>query len=238
MKKAKKIMALMLCAVLLVGATVAGTLAYLTQKTQTVTNTFTVGKVSLGEDKDGDGTIDDNSGLDEAKVNEYGEKLNEAGNVAGAGDTLAKRVTENTYKLIPGRTYVKDPTIHVAAGSEECWLFVEVINGISTIEAEDEDGKNPTSIEGQITKNGWTHIENSNIYYKKAPAVATTATTADPYVVFDSFTLDDNADVSTYGNAKIEVTAFAVQADGFATALEAWNATATGFGKQPISTNP
>ena len=46
MKNAKKILALLLCAVLLVGASVAGTLAYLTDK-HDVTNTFTVGKVDI-----------------------------------------------------------------------------------------------------------------------------------------------------------------------------------------------
>lgn len=40
MKKAKKILALLLCAVLLVCATVAGTLAFLKANTTTVTNTF------------------------------------------------------------------------------------------------------------------------------------------------------------------------------------------------------
>ena len=50
MKKAKKVLTLLLCAALLVGATITGTLAFLTQTTETVTNTFTVGKVQLGED--------------------------------------------------------------------------------------------------------------------------------------------------------------------------------------------
>ena len=72
MSKTKKVLALLLCAVLLVGATITGTLAYLSQTTETVTNTFTVGKVSLGTDTDNDGLVE--GGLDEAKVNEYGVK--------------------------------------------------------------------------------------------------------------------------------------------------------------------
>lgn len=60
MKNAKKILALLLCAVLLVGASVAGTVAYLTS-VQTVKNTFTVGQVHIelhetGEKPHGDGT--------------------------------------------------------------------------------------------------------------------------------------------------------------------------------------
>lgn len=46
MKKAKKILALLLCAALLVGASVAGTVAYLTSQDEVV-NTFTVGQVAI-----------------------------------------------------------------------------------------------------------------------------------------------------------------------------------------------
>lgn len=59
MKKFKKALALLLCAVLLVAGSVAGTLAYLQAQTGVVENTFTVGEVeiTLSEndyDKDGD----------------------------------------------------------------------------------------------------------------------------------------------------------------------------------------
>ncbi len=212
MKKARRIAALLLCAVLLIGASVAGTMAYLTHKTNTVQNTFTVGKVDLGEA---------GTGLDEAKVDEYGVEI--------TGEGAGRTPDGNTYKLIPGHEYKKDPTVHIQPNSEECWLFVEVVNGISSIEADGD-----TKITAQISAKGWTLL-HGNIYYKKAD---TTGTTAADHVVFEKFVLDDNADVSAYGSAKIEVTAFAVQADGFSTALEAWNATAAGFGRSPIAANP
>ena len=47
MRKMKKLTALVLSAVLLVTATVAGTLAWFTDTTATITNTFTVGKVDI-----------------------------------------------------------------------------------------------------------------------------------------------------------------------------------------------
>ena len=47
MRKMKKLTALVLSAVLLVAATVAGTLAWFTDTTATITNTFTVGKVDI-----------------------------------------------------------------------------------------------------------------------------------------------------------------------------------------------
>ena len=94
MKTKSKALLLALCAVLLVAASVLGTMAYLTSQAE-VTNTFTVGSVSIT--------------LDEAPVDENGEA------------TTGTRVTENSYKLMPGHKYDKDPTIHVAANSEDCW---------------------------------------------------------------------------------------------------------------------
>lgn len=47
MKKTRKALLLGVCAVLLVTASVLGTIAYLTDKTETITNTFTVGNVDI-----------------------------------------------------------------------------------------------------------------------------------------------------------------------------------------------
>jgi len=212
MKKVKKVVALLLCAVLLMGATVAGTLAYLTSKA-TVTNSFTVGKVVLGEDG--------KAGLDEAKVNEYGEPVDVDNKVVTLEN--APRTTANTYKLIPGHTYTKDPTIHVGANSEACYLFVKVENGIAGIEADAVTGGDSyTKIADQITTiNGWTKLDGEgNIYYKEA---AKTGDNGADYVVFGNFRLAKNADVSSYASEKITVTAYAIQKDGL-TAAEAWDA--------------
>ncbi|MBR2879630.1 MAG: SipW-dependent-type signal peptide-containing protein [Oscillospiraceae bacterium] len=203
MKKTKKILALLLCAVLLVGASVAGTLAFLTAKAE-ITNTFTVGQVSFDAD----------SALDEAKVDEYGVAV-----------SPAQRVTANTYKLIPGHTYTKDPTIHMGADSEACYLFVKVENGIAAIEAATVSG-GYTNIDGQIKANGWTLLDGeTNIYYKEA--AATGASGAD-YPIFGEFKLKDDAVVSGYAtkdnaNANITVTAYAIQKDGLSV-KQAWDA--------------
>ena len=98
-KKITKALAVVLCAILLVVATIMGTIAYLTSET-TVSNTFTAGKVAIT--------------LDEAKTDEYGVKQGDA------------RVDGNEYKLIPGHTYVKDAKITVSADSESCYLFVKL----------------------------------------------------------------------------------------------------------------
>lgn len=100
MKTKSKALLLTLCAVLLVAASVLGTMAYLTS-TAKVENTFTIGKVEIK--------------LDEAKVNADGIP------VEGAA-----RVTANSYKLMPGTTYTKDPTVTVKAGSEESYVRMKV----------------------------------------------------------------------------------------------------------------
>lgn len=218
MKKAKKALLLILCAILLVVGSVMGTLAYLQVQTKEVKNTFTVGKVSLG-DVDANGIA--TNGLDEADVDEYGQVLYKT-NVDGVYDTIgterAPRVLENTYKLIPGHTYVKDPTIHIAAGSEECWLFVEVNNEIENIEDKTPYGN---TIAAQMNANGWERL-SGNLYFKAADA---TTNGAANHIVFSEFTIAKDADVSTYEDAEISVIAYAVQKDNFTTAQAAWNAT-------------
>ena len=199
MKTKMKALALALCAVLLVVTTVFVTMAYLTSE-DTVKNTFTVGKVTIM--------------LDEADVDEAGEV------VAGADRTKTDgRVHTNEYHLIPGHEYTKDPTIHVDAKSEDCWLFVKLENGLKDI----IDVK---TIETQMTEKGWMCIdETDNIWAYKE-----TVEGGENIDVFDEFKLKDNADVSKYATEDnesnvINVTAYAVQADGFSTEQEAWNAT-------------
>ena len=186
----KKTLTVVIALVLVVVMSVAGTVAYLTSQ-DAVTNTFTVGKVEIT--------------LDEAKVNAYGDAL--------TGEQ-AERVAANTYKLIPGHRYTKDPTIHVGADSENCWLFVKVENGLSAIE------DSSATIAAQLTENGWTLVDGTaNIY-----AYENSVSANDNVPVFGSFKLAGTADVANYANAKIDVTAYAVQADSFDTAADAWTA--------------
>lgn len=197
--KARKILVSLAALALVAAISIGGTIAYLTS-TDKVENSFTVGKVAIT--------------LDEAQVNTDGTAV-----------TPAARVKANTYKLMPGHPYTKDPTVHVDAASEDSWIFVKVENGISDIEAAETTGENAyTPIAKQITNNGWAPLEGqTDIYYKKYTA---SATAVKDLTVFSSFKISDN--VTTWGNAasaKITVTAYAVQADGFTTAKAAWGAT-------------
>ena len=188
----KKTMTAVLAMMLIMAMTVAGTYAYLTS-TDSVTNTFTVGKVAIT--------------LDEAKTDAY-----------GVADTTVARVKANEYKLIPGREYDKDPTVHVEAGSEECYVFVKIENGIAAI----EDTTEP--IADQIETNGWTLLPGeTGVYYRVQAAIPENGN-AVPLPVFGRFAIKADADVSTYGDAELIITAYAIQKDGIFTAAAAWAA--------------
>lgn len=186
----KKKLMTVLALVLVIALSVAGTYAYLTSQ-DTVTNTFTVGKVAIT--------------LDEAKVDVDGNLVANADPVKG-----------NAYKLVPGHEYIKNPTVHFKAESEASYLFVKVENGISAIEAADNN-----TIADQIKANGWTALDGvANVYYKQVDA--NTGADAIDYPVFGSFKIADNADTAAYGTAQIVVTAYAIQADGMTSATDAW----------------
>lgn len=207
-KTKTKALLMSLCAVLLVAASVLGTMAYLTDS-KDVKNTFTVGNVAIK--------------LDEAKVDENGTQV-----VDKDGNPVA-RVTENEYKLLPGHTYTKDPIIHVDANSEDCYLFVKVDNQIAAIEA---DGH--TTVAAQMAAKGWKAVEGKDgIYVYVGTTAAPVAVKASNNVtVFEQLVIAGTVNGDTlkaYENKTITVTAYAVQKDGFEgkTADQIWS---TAFG--------
>lgn len=193
----KKIISLVLVCVIVFGLVVGGTLAWLQDKTDVVTNTFTVGNVDID--------------LTEAPATAY-----------GVADNEATRVTQNTYKLIPGHKYDKDPTVFVKKGSEICYVFVKVVNGLENIEAAGN-----TTIAKQMETNKWKQLvvdeaPVNNVYYYETTVDALEEASDIELVVFESFTLADGAAVADYTSATIEITGYAVQADGFNSAAAAW----------------
>ena len=187
MKNGKKILALLLCAMLLVVASVAGTIAYLTDN-KTVNNTFSIGNVTIT--------------MVESVVDVY-------------GNVQTGTNTGNTYKLIPGHTYTKDPTIKVAEGSEDCYIFVEIVNGLGA------DGSLAMSAGWEmISANGNTSIW---VYGTAADPVSVSAED-DAVVPFTAFTFGQQANPADYENSAITVTAYAIQADTLEdlTAAELW----------------
>lgn len=213
MKKTSKALLLGLCAVLLVTASVLGTMAYLTS-TDTVTNTFTVGNVAIT--------------LDEVKVKEDGT------------EDGTERVKANEYKLLPGHRYTKDPIVHVGTNSEDCYLFVKVENGIADIEIQSETESNK-QVATQMTAKGWKAVDNQTgiyVYVGTGSGAETPLTVSkdSDVPVFENFTVDGSVTgkaLANYADKTIKVTAYAIQADGFAdkTVSEIWDA--AGFDAKP-----
>lgn len=212
-KNMKKKLLIMSVAMVLVCAFAVGmTIAYLTDH-ETVTNTFTVGNVQIK--------------LDEAEVDVYGEPVG----------SPAPRVTGNSYKLIPGHTYTKDPTVTVLSGSERSYIKMTV-----TFTKADEldaifgtEGANLTSIFNGYDSTNWiykgntedteNHTRTYEFWYKEAVAAPTADVALD--ALFDSITVPrtiTNAQLATIENMTITVNAYAIQADGFDTAADAWTA--------------
>lgn len=246
MKTKSKALLLTLCAVLLIAASVLGTMAYLTS-TDTVTNTFTVGKVEIK--------------LDEAKVTADGIP------VEGAA-----RVTANSYKLMPGTTYTKDPTVTVLKGSEDSYVRMKVtFNNAKEIIALCTDpefaGDDPTGVENayplirmvnfvEANAAKWDGIIPDNmvetgemladakyfaydktadtltyIFYYRETVTAPTADVVLP-VLFDSITVPGwttGEQLKALNDFRITVVAEAIQAGSFANADKAWAA----FAEQP-----
>lgn len=234
MKTKSKALLLTLCAVLLVAASVLGTMAYLTS-TDTVTNTFTVGKVEIK--------------LDETDV------TNQTG----------PRVQANSYKLMPGTTYTKDPTVTVLKGSEDSYVRMKVtFNNATKIIAlctDPEFADEVTGVENafplirmvkfvEANAAKWDGIIPDNmvemedmllmpkyfaydktadtltyIFYYRETVTAPTADVVLP-VLFNSITVPEwvtGEQLAKLNNFKITVVAEAIQAGSFDNAADAWS---------------
>lgn len=168
----KKTLALVLALTLLVAGVVGGTLAWLTDRTAEVKNTFTVGDINIG---------------------------------------LTETTTD--YKMVPGNTIAKDPTVTVKANSEACWLFVQVTES--------------TNLKDFITyaiADGWTKLQDG-VYYREVPAsnadqpfsvLAGNAVTVNNTVTKEMLTAKD------FTNPTLTFKAYAIQKDHFTTPADAW----------------
>lgn len=102
MKRIKTV-AIVLCVMALATMSILGAVAYL-QDSTAVKNTFTVGKVDIRLDE----AIVDNGGVPVGDMDQDGVQ--------------DRTETGNTYHLIPGKSYTKDPTMTIEEGSEESYV--------------------------------------------------------------------------------------------------------------------
>ena len=187
--KMKKTLLLLLAAVLLVGCSIGGTLAYLKASTEPVVNTFAA---------------------------------------TGIGLTLTEANSDEDFKLIPGKTYAKDPKVTITGTTGvEYYVFVMVA----------EKGVQD-ALDYAINTTDWTQLKDANdnavsgVYYKEVEAddeetekeftenifvLAGKESFADGYV-----TVSADLEAGNMEETTLTFTAYAIQKEGFANAAAAW----------------
>ncbi|MBR2925291.1 MAG: hypothetical protein IKC28_09720 [Clostridia bacterium] len=189
----KKVLLVVIASVVALSGAASGTLAWLIDQTDEITNTFTFGDINI-------------------TLTETDSKLD--------GDNDPKT---NQYKMMPGATIAKDPTVTVLAGSEDCWLFVK-------LEKSDDFNK----FLSYEMDDGWNDLNgNPGVYYREVEA----DTEDQQYSVLkdnqisvdESVTKEQIDELKTESNTNyptLTITAYAVQHDStidtLDTAGEAW----------------
>ncbi len=235
MNKKVKSLLLVLCAIVFFAAGIFATLAYLQDTTKEAINTISVGDVHIT--------------MDEARVDEYGEQMYKANADGTPTEEKADRIPNatdglvgNAYTLIPGEEYIKDPTIHIAAGKEPAYIFVKVLNPISSVEVDAEY----TDLEGneaegtiaeQMAAFGWVLVNEETglyVYGVKGDDDKITPTEVDTkdnstkdLPVFQAFKVNEELDnevvepddgtkiaLDDYQSKTIQIRAYAIQARG------------------------
>lgn len=205
--KMKKTLTAVVAMALVAAVSVAGTLAYLTDKTDEVRNTFSVGSLGQGMKID----------LWETKVKP------DVDNQYIADETAGKPVKHNTYDAVmPNSDNYKDPYVTVENLGTEAYLFIEVQNY--------EQEKLHATVDGGV----WEAIPDATPVNAGATVYAYKAGTVKPgdnlshVNVLDRkhFTVDNftNEDAKTLKFEPIIVNAYICQAAGFETAAQAWGA--------------
>lgn len=217
-KKLLIVISVVLAVAAIVTASVVGTVAYLTSASK-VSNVFTVGNVFIT--------------LDESEV--------DADGVPVAGGT---RTDRNSYHLMPGKSYTKDPAITVAPDTASCYLFLVTRNQITDIEASTGtpiDGK-PTMAQ-QMRKNGWAVYKDTSVGSRVWVYCGTDVTDVTNYTpvavcganitpvntktqriavdtripIFTEFhiTTEQSANLNLYSGAEVTINAIGIQSDSF-----------------------
>ena len=133
-----KIIPLLLALALLVCCGIGGTVAWLMDSTEAVTNTFTIGDINL--------TLVESPY--NAANNSYGNPV----------QSTRENPLTNSYPLIPGNSYKKDPKVTVLANSEDCYLFVRM----------EKIGNPDNYLDFTFNDDGWyTYNGEEGVYYRE-----------------------------------------------------------------------
>lgn len=216
MLKSKRTLAMVLAIVASLALTTYGTLAFLTDS-DTVVNTFTVGNVDIT--------------VDETPVGPDGEPVE------------GERVEANEYHLMPGHTYVKDPTTTVHAGSEEAYVrmvvTIDKLNELKAIAALGGANFTLDKLVNGLDSSVWVPVPEATVedttantvtyefrYYTTVDATEATEDMVLP-PLFTEIKIPGEVtgdELATLADMQITVNGHAIQAESFADANEAWAA--------------
>lgn len=189
----KKVLIVVVAAVLVCVCMAGTTLAWLVAETDPVTNTFTVGNINI--------TLTESEGSN-VDVNQY------------------------EFKMIPGSTIDKDPTVTVEAGSEACWLFVKIeeANNTFTIDSIVHQYITYEAAAGWIALGGVPGVYYREVNATTAAGGVTYSVLADDEVTVNSAITKAQMDALTATNLPtLSFTAYAVQSANVTTAADAWD---------------
>ena len=198
----KAIVAIVTAAVMLCGM-IGGTLAWLIDTTNEVVNTFTYGDINIK--------------LDETILDKDGNTVDSDGD-----GTPDRGESGNVYKMIPGQTITKDPVITVAADSEDCYVFVKLV--------ESTDAKFGDFMTYEIDPS-WAKLDGvDGVYYRVVSAendlaagdLAMNVIKDKTVTVKDTVTKQMLNDLTSETYPTLTVTGYAVQQAGMADAAAAW----------------
>lgn len=204
----RKTFALALAAVLLVGAAVGGTLAWLTDKTQTIQNHFTIGNLDI--------TLKETDALQPSQT---------VANVLDADSTAQKHAD---YQMIPGGpAMAKDPTVVVKkldnGANVDAYVFVKLTK--TAPQGVEVDNY----LEYSIDTAKWTQVPGTtDVWYTTVSAADVAAADKTiPVLTNNQVTVKStvtNADMEAVGANGLDLTfqAYAIQQTGFADAAAAW----------------
>lgn len=194
----KRIFLTVLALVLVCALSIMGTVAYLTNTTETVTNTFVAaggGQLIDPDGEDNDSESEEDNGF--IKLQEHGVTKNDNGQYTLNGEV----VQSNEYEIMPGMVIPKDPYITIQGKTETpAYLYVEVINGFG------EDVVAADTLKIDIANWLKLDVEDREIYVYTAggekAAILTSDITDNLYIIEDNkFTINPELDPTTIPEA-------------------------------------
>lgn len=190
----KKLLSVALATIVAVMAISGASLAWLQDTTQTVTNTFTEGKVDI-----------------DLYEHDYLPDSNTL-------DTESKVTANNDYKMIPGKVLPKNPTVVVKAGSEACYVFIKIekVNAVDTFLTYDIDLSVWTALEGV----SGVYFKKIDTYTSED--LELNVLDGKKVTVQSDVEMSDMNGLTENTRPQLKFTAYAIQQLGFDDAVTAW----------------